>query len=48
MDKENYANIIYLSEKEAHSKKVQLLLEGVATTYTEVPDPYYGGEQGFQ
>ncbi|NNE02568.1 MAG: low molecular weight phosphotyrosine protein phosphatase, partial [Eudoraea sp.] len=48
MDKENYANIISLAKKEEDIKKVQLLLEGVATPYTEVPDPYYGGEQGFQ
>lgn len=48
MDKENYATIISLAKKEADIKKVQLLLEGVETPYTEVPDPYYGGEQGFQ
>jgi len=48
MDKENYNTIISLAANAVDSKKVQLLLEGVDTNYTEVPDPYYGGEQGFQ
>lgn len=48
MDKENYANIISLAKQESDINKVQLLLEGVETPYTEVPDPYYGGKQGFQ
>jgi len=47
MDKENYNTIISLASNAADSKKVHLLLEGVDTNYTQVPDPYYGGEQGF-
>lgn len=48
MDMENYNNIISLAPNITASNKVQLLLEGVDTAYTEVPDPYYGGERGFQ
>jgi protein-tyrosine phosphatase len=48
MDKENYINVCSLAPSEEHKKKVRLLLYGTNSHYTEVPDPYYGGQDGFQ
>jgi len=48
MDKDNYTNVISLSEIYAHRRKVKLLLEEGATGISEVPDPYYGGKDGFE
>jgi protein-tyrosine phosphatase len=49
MDSENYNNVCSLAPSEAHKKKVRLLLEGTnLTNKEEVPDPYYGGQDGFQ
>lgn len=49
MDKSNYSNIFRLSNARAHASKISLIRkfdrdEGSG----EVPDPYYGGERGFQ
>lgn len=49
MDKSNFQNVIRLSQNESQRKKVKLFLEHVShTTLLEVPDPYYGTEQGFE
>ncbi len=49
MDKSNRENILALAESEEDRKKVQLLLSLLDDNpYNEVPDPYYGGEEGFQ
>lgn len=48
MDKNNYANILAQAESEADIKKVKLLLEVLENSPKEVPDPYYGGERGFE
>ena len=49
MDQSNYQNVIRLSQNEHHRKKVKLFLEYVShTSLMEVPDPYYGAEQGFE
>lgn len=48
MDKENYKNVCSLSPSEDYKSKVRLLLDGTELNYTEVPDPYYGGQDGFQ
>jgi protein-tyrosine phosphatase len=48
MDKENYSNVCALAPSEDQKKKVRLLLEGTHSNYLEVPDPYYGGKDGFQ
>ncbi len=48
MDTENYNHIISLAPNAIARDKVQLLLTGVDSPYTEVPDPYYGRENGFQ
>ncbi len=47
MDKENYSNVCALAPSEDLKKKVRLLLDGTDSNYTEVPDPYYGGQDGF-
>ncbi|MDH3327346.1 MAG: low molecular weight phosphotyrosine protein phosphatase [Gammaproteobacteria bacterium] len=48
MDRDNYANLgAICSEDLAH--KITLFLEhGENISETEVPDPYYGGENGFE
>jgi len=51
MDKENYQDIIWQTQNASYRKKVHILrdfdpagnFKGVA-----VPDPYYGGEAGFE
>lgn len=48
MDTDNY-NILKSACPNAHQHKVQLFLE-YASEYpeTDVPDPYYGGQRGFE
>ncbi|MFS4457096.1 low molecular weight protein-tyrosine-phosphatase [Maribacter sp. 2304DJ31-5] len=48
MDKSNYANIIGLSKNKEQAAKVCLLLSEVDDFEKEVPDPYYGGINGFE
>ena len=48
MDKDNYQNIIQLSTKSEHTNKVRLLLSETNGNEQEVPDPYYGGTDGFE
>jgi len=48
MDKDNYRNIIALATTDTQKNKVKLLLDEVDSVTTEVPDPYYGGEDGFE
>jgi len=43
MDRSNYSNVIRLATQEQHRSKVELLIPD-----TEVPDPYYGGFDGFE
>jgi protein-tyrosine phosphatase len=48
MDKSNYFNIRQMARTNADKEKVQLILEYTNNQILkEVPDPYYGGEQGF-
>lgn len=47
MDKSNYQKIVSLSQKVAHHCKIRLLMEETASPPWEVPDPYYGGPDGF-
>lgn len=44
MDQSNYADVLALAKNEAERKKVRLILD----ENQEVPDPYYGGEDGFE
>ena len=48
MDKENYQDILYLDREGKYEDKVRLMCD-FATNHTdkEVPDPYYGGQDGF-
>lgn len=49
MDSSNYTNVIALAENEAHKKKVRMILNELYPNQNlSVPDPYYGGEEGFQ
>lgn len=48
MDHSNYNNVVHLARNKADTKKVRLILEHTPDAYTlEVPDPYYGGNRGF-
>ncbi len=49
MDKSNESNVLSLTTNSNHKDKVKLILDLLDDTkYNEVPDPYYGGEQGFE
>jgi len=48
MDESNYGNVISLSRTSHERNKVKLLLEEVDLGISEVPDPYYGGADGFE
>jgi protein-tyrosine phosphatase len=49
MDKSNYKNILALAGSEAYQDKVMLMRDfDPLAKGGEVPDPYHGGEQGFQ
>jgi protein-tyrosine phosphatase len=48
MDSENYKNVCALASNSAEKGKIKLLLdEPYPMQNRSVPDPYYGGEQGF-
>ncbi|WP_070138477.1 low molecular weight protein-tyrosine-phosphatase [Crocinitomix algicola] len=49
MDQSNYNNILKLARNSNDEEKVRLMLNETAPgANSEVPDPYYGGDQGFQ
>lgn len=48
MDRSNYSNIIAQAPTQDDRKKVKLLLQEAPNQLEEVPDPYYGGEDGFE
>lgn len=48
MDRENYQNILALDRSGQYHEKVQLMCDYCSQHIVEeVPDPYYGGTQGF-
>lgn len=48
MDRSNYANVLELAPDEKARQKVKLILEEVQNSpVSEVPDPYYGANDGF-
>ena len=48
MDRSNYANVLELAPDEKARKKVKLILEEIQNSpISEVPDPYYGENDGF-
>jgi len=49
MDSSNYTNVIALARNENDIKKVELILNRLHPNQNRaVPDPYFGGEQGFE
>jgi protein-tyrosine phosphatase len=49
MDSSNYGDVILLARNEEDKRKVELILEKVYPgSKMSVPDPYFGGEQGFE
>ena len=49
MDETNYQNILILARDKNDARKVQMILnETTPAQNLSVPDPYYGGSQGFE
>lgn len=49
MDSSNYSDVIKLAKTEIDKQKVKLLLNDLyPDSNMSVPDPYFGGEQGFE
>lgn len=49
MDSSNYSDVISLARNENDKSKVELILNRVyPNSNMAVPDPYFGGEQGFE
>ena len=49
MDEHNYQKIISLAQNDDDKKKVKMILNEVTPARNlSVPDPYYGGDQGFE
>ena len=49
MDTNNYAHLISLASTETERNKIRMIMNEInPNAYQSVPDPYYGGENGFQ
>lgn len=48
MDTSNYKNVMKLARTECDKQKIKLILDEISPEGMEVPDPYYGGENGFK
>ncbi len=49
MDQSNYSDVLQLAKTESDKKKVDLILNQIFPGENQdVPDPYYGGESGFE
>jgi protein-tyrosine phosphatase len=49
MDESNYQNIVSLAKSKEDIEKVKFILEEkTANKNVNVPDPYYGGDKGFE
>lgn len=48
MDKSNYANVLVQASSKTDASKIHLLLNKADSELSEVPDPYYGGDEGFK
>jgi len=49
MDSNNYAHLISLASSETERNKIRMILNEInPNSYQSVPDPYYGGDNGFQ
>jgi len=49
MDSENFRNILIIDTEKKYRNKIFMMMK-FATNHKDidVPDPYYGGEQGFE
>ncbi len=48
MDRSNYDDVLVLARDNADSAKVKMILDELFPgEYVDVPDPYYGGDRGF-
>ena len=48
MDRENYQDILYLDREGKYEDKIRMICDfATQKTDKEVPDPYYGGQDGF-
>lgn len=49
MDNQNLQDVLSLAENESQKMKVQMILEEIFPgERVDVPDPYYGGQEGFE
>lgn len=49
MDSSNYNNVLSMTQSEEEAQKVIMIMNELdAGKNTNVPDPYYGGEDGFR
>jgi protein-tyrosine phosphatase len=49
MDESNYQNILTLSRNKEDASKVKMILNEISPNANKsIPDPYYGGNQGFE
>lgn len=49
MDQSNFENVLLLNDAHKHRHKVKLMRDfDLHEPGSNVPDPYYGGEEGFQ
>lgn len=48
MDQSNYRDVLALARDINDEKKVHLILDSSENILEDVPDPYYGGDDGFE
>ena len=48
MDRQNYRDVVAQANNSAEVDKVELICEAADMGSMPVPDPYYGGDDGFQ
>lgn len=48
MDNDNHMNVKMICPKQYQAKIYKMMSFSPASKYAEVPDPYYGGEKGFE
>lgn len=48
MDSSNYENVIKLAPNEAAKNKVTMIMDFITNGGVDVPDPYFGGNDGFE
>jgi len=48
MDRSNFNDVMSMVRNEEDTYKVRLILDEISSNQLEVPDPYYGGDNGFE